>query len=128
DRARPAPRCDDAWEKYAISSTGIIYGYESNWWEDLTREASWAVRASWVSWVRNFVGVSFGALNPHLLQTPAYRVRMQVHHLGRAFLSFDYPVGLREYFDDVLPLYIFEGRCGCGRRIDARRRRRSGTS
>src|SRR6266545_862118 len=47
---------------------------------------------------------SFGALNPHLLQTAAERVRMQVEHLGRAFLAFDHPVGLREYFDDVLPL------------------------
>ena len=72
--------------------------------EDLAHESSWAVRASWVSWVRNFVGVSFGALNPHLLQTAAERVRMQVEHLGRAFLAFDYPVGFREHFEDVLPL------------------------
>src|SRR6266498_4003462 len=86
--------------------------------EDLAHESSWAVRASWVSWVRTFVGMasgtrygtgsgsdavvskivalrgarslplpvpyrwsSFGALNPHLLQTAAERVRMQVEHL-----------------------------------------------
>jgi hypothetical protein len=118
-----------------------IYSYMLTCEEDLAHESSWAARASWVSWVRTFVGMasgtrydtgsgsdlvvskivaprgarslllpvpyrwsSFGALNPHLLQTAAERVRMQVEHLGRASLSFNHPVGLRENSEDVLPL------------------------